>query len=148
MSGRAPGPARVMVAGPCRSGSGEPAVRAAHRRALNAAALALHRMGRAPFDGVNMALPAVAAAAGGEAAFAEVTPPLSLARTERCCACLHAGGPWEGADGTHLAAQRCACLHAGGPWEGADEEAERVGVGGRPAHHSLDEVPSATGPAR
>jgi hypothetical protein len=65
---------------------------------LNEAAVALHRAGHVPVIGINMALPMVEAAGGSDAAYDEVTMPVSLALADRCDACLRAGGPSAGAD--------------------------------------------------
>lgn len=111
----------IMVAGPYRSGSDDPAVWAENLRALNAAALALHRRGHVPVVGVNMALPVIAAAGGGEGDFAAIMMPLSLALAERCDACLRVGGPSRG----------------------ADEEVARFAARGRPVYRALDDVPEA-----
>ncbi|WP_426955888.1 hypothetical protein [Muricoccus radiodurans] len=109
----------IMVSGPYTAGGADMAGRAANLCALNAAALALHRMGHVPIIGVNMALPVIEAAGGGEAAFEAVMMPLSLALAERC-------------DG---------CLRIGGASAGADAEAARFRAAGRPVWHDLSEVP-------
>lgn len=109
----------IMVAGPYSSGGADAARRAANLRALNQAALALHRRGHVPVVGVNMALPVIEAAGGDEAAHEAVMMPLSLALAERCDACLRIGGPSRG----------------------ADDEAARFAALGRPVFRSLDEVP-------
>lgn len=107
----------IMVAGPYTAGGADAAGRAANLRAMNVAALALHRMGHVPVIGVNMALPVIEA--GGD--FDEVMMPLSLALAERCDACLRIGGPSAG----------------------ADAEATRFAVAGKPVFSALDEVPPA-----
>lgn len=69
----------IMVSGPYRSGSADPAVWAANRRAMDEAALPLIEIaGEAAYDGIMM--------------------PLSLALADRCDACLRIGGPSVGAD--------------------------------------------------
>lgn len=113
----------IMVSGPYSAGGADPARRAENLAALNDAALALLRAGHTPVVGVNMALPVVEAAGGGEAAYSEVVMPLSLALAERCDACLRVGGPSPG----------------------ADEEAGRFRAGGRPVYRSLAEVPPPGG---
>lgn len=110
----------VMVAGPYTSGGADEETRAANLRALNEAALALLRRGYVPVVGVNMALPVIAAAGGGTAAFEEVMMPLSLALAARCDACLRVGGPSAG----------------------ADTEVDRFLASGRPVYRSVAEVPS------
>jgi hypothetical protein len=87
----------IMIAGPYRSGSADPAVWAANLGTLNEAAVALFRAGHVPVIGVNMALPMIAAA-GGEGHYRELMAPVSLALVERCDACLRVGGPSTGAD--------------------------------------------------
>ena len=87
----------IMVAGPYSAGGTDAEQRAANLAALNAAALAVFRLGHVPVIGVNMALPMIAAA-GAEAAYDEIMMPLSLALAERCDACLRVGGPSAGAD--------------------------------------------------
>ena len=106
----------IMVAGPYTSGGADAAGRAANLRAMNEAALILHRMGHVPVIGVNMALPIIGA--GGD--FDEVMMPLSLALAERCDACLRIGGPSRG----------------------ADEEAERFLAAGKPVFRAIREVPA------
>jgi hypothetical protein len=109
----------IMVAGPYTSGGADAAQRAANLRRMNEAALALFRMGHVPVVGVNMALPIIDA--GGNACFAEVMMPLSLALAERC-------------DG---------CLRLDGVSEGADAEAARFRAAGKPVWTSLGQVPTA-----
>ena len=111
----------IMVAGPYRSGGADAAQRAENLRALNAAALALLRLGHVPVVGVNMTLPVVAAAGDGDAAYGEIMMPLSLALAERCDACLRIGGFSRG----------------------ADEEVERFLAAGRPVFRGIEEVPGA-----
>ena len=52
----------IMVAGPYRSGSFDPAVWAENLRTLNRAAYAVLRKGHVPIVGVNLALPVVESA--------------------------------------------------------------------------------------
>jgi hypothetical protein len=111
----------IMIAGPYRSGSTDPAVHAANLEKLNQAALALFRSGHIPIIGVNMALPMVEAAGGGGAAYEELMTPVSLALIERCDACLRIGGPSKG----------------------ADEEVARFHATGRSVYHALEDVPAA-----
>lgn len=112
----------VMVAGPYRSGSADPAAWAANLAVLNQAAVALFRAGHVPVIGVNMALPMIEAAGGDDASYREIMTPLSLALADRCDACLRIGGPSKG----------------------ADEEVVRFEAGGRPVYRSLGDVPRAT----
>jgi hypothetical protein len=71
-----------------------------------------------------MALPVIAAAGDGDAAYEEVMMPLSLALADRCDACLRIGGPSKG----------------------ADEEVEGFLAAGRPVFRGADEVPLAARP--
>ena len=112
----------IMIAGPYRSGSRDPAVWAANLKKLNEAAVALHRAGHVPTIGVNMALPMIEAAGGGQAHDEEIMAPLSLALVDRCDACLRIGGPSSG----------------------ADDEVRRFEAAARPAYRALDEVPLAS----
>lgn len=89
----------IMLAGPCRSGGTGAAERAEHFRLLNAAALAMHRLGHVLVVGVAMAPPVIAAAGRGDAAREEIMMPVPLALADRCDACLRSGGPPKGADG-------------------------------------------------
>jgi hypothetical protein len=79
----------VDHAGPYRAGGGaaDPAVRAAHLKLLNAAAVALHRAGHMPIIGVNMALPMIEAAGGADAAYEEIMAPLSPSLSAATPAC-------------------------------------------------------------
>jgi hypothetical protein len=89
-------PLWIMIAGPYTSGGGDAKARAANLAAMNRAAWAVWQRGHVPVIGVNMALPVIAAA--GEAQFAAIMMPLSLALAERCDAVLRIGGPSQGAD--------------------------------------------------
>lgn len=113
----------IMIAGPYRTGGGaaDPAIRSANLKILNEAAVALHRAGHVPIIGVNMALPMIEAVGGGDAAYAELMAPISLALVDRCDACLRVGG-----------------LSIG-----ADDEVRRFEAAGRPVYRALSEIPSA-----
>jgi hypothetical protein len=115
----------IMVSGPYGAGGADAVGRQKNLRALNAAAVALLRVGHVPVIGVNMALPMIEAAGGAEAAYRDIMMPISLALVERCDACLRVGGPSGG----------------------ADEEAERFKAAGRPVYYSLTEVPGPNEPA-
>lgn len=109
----------IMIAGPYRAGTTDPAKRAENLARLNEAAVALLRAGHVPIIGVNMALPVIAAAGGTEAAYEEIMAPLSLALVARCDACLRLGGPSRG----------------------ADDEVKLFEAAGRPVYRTLAEVP-------
>lgn len=109
----------IMVAGPYRSGSSEPAVWAENLAALNRAAHAVFRKGHVPIIGVNMALPIIDAA--GPQSYPEIMMTLSLDLAERCDAVLRIGGPSAG----------------------ADEEVRRFEERGLTVFRSLDEIPDA-----
>lgn len=109
----------IMVSGPYTAEGADKAKRAENLRAMNDAAVALHRAGHVPVIGVNMALPMIEAAGGDEAAYHEVMMPVSLALADRCDACLRVGGPSRG----------------------ADDEMRRFEAIGRPVYRSLGEVP-------
>jgi hypothetical protein len=106
-----------MVAGPYRTGAPSAEERARNLRALNLAALEVHRRGHVPVLGVNLALPIVEVAGG--AAYDDVVPPLSLALAERCDAILRLGGASAG----------------------ADLEVERVRARGGAVYASVEEIP-------
>lgn len=108
-----------MVVGPYTAGRADVANRADNLMVLNQAAVALFRAGDGPIIGVNMALPMIEAAGGGEPAYHEIMTPVSLALADRCDACLHIGGPSKG----------------------ADDEAEWFRLAGRPVYRSLADVP-------
>jgi hypothetical protein len=112
----------IMIAGPYRSGSSDPARWLANLNKLNEAAVALLRAGHVPIIGVNMALPMIAAAGGGSAADDEIMIPLSLSLVERCDACLRIGGSSKG----------------------ADDEVSRFEAAGRPVYRALDDIPAAS----
>jgi hypothetical protein len=111
----------IMVAGPYRTGSSDPAVWARNLRELNKAAYAVFRKGHVPLVAVNLVLPILAEADAGE--YARIMNPLSLSLTERCDAVLRIGGPSVG----------------------ADEEVSRFEGRGAPVYRSLDEVPGVEG---
>jgi hypothetical protein len=113
----------IMIAGPYRAGSADPAVWADNLRALNAAAHAILERGHVPVIGVNMALPVIESA--GPGSYDRIMLPLSLSLTERCDAVLRIGG-------------------ASG---GADAEIDRFRSRGLPVFRSVDEVPDTRRPA-
>ena len=113
----------IMVSGPYTAGGADTAKRAENLRLMNDAAVALQRAGHVPVIGVNMALPMIEAAGGGEAAYQEMMMPVSLALADRCDACLRVGGPSLG----------------------ADDEMRRFEAAGRPVYRSLGEVPDVEG---
>lgn len=109
----------IMVAGPYRSGSSDPAVWSRNLRKLNVAAVAIFQKGHVPIIGVNMALPVIDAA--GQEFYERTMLPLSLCLTERCDAVLRIGGLSEG----------------------ADEEVDRFRARGLRVFQSIDEIPDA-----
>jgi hypothetical protein len=109
----------IMIAGPYRSGSSDPAVWAENLRRLNAAAHALFKKGHTPIIGVNLALPVIDAA--GEEEYGQIMPALSLALADKCDAILRLDGLSQG----------------------ADEEVETFRARGLPLFRSVDEVPDA-----
>lgn len=115
----------IMVSGPYTAGGADAAARRDNLRAMNDAALVLHRAGHVPVIGVNMALPMIEAAGGGEDAFRTIMMPVSLALADRCDACLRVGGPSKG----------------------ADEEVQRFEATGRPVYRAMKEVPGVQKPA-
>jgi hypothetical protein len=108
----------IMIAGPYRSGSSDPAVWAQNLGALNKAAHAIFQKGHVPIVGVNLALPVIESA--GRESYVQIMQPLALKLTERCDAVLRIGGPSAG----------------------ADEEVEQFRARGRAVYRSLDEVPT------
>jgi len=86
----------IMVAGPYRSGSSDPAVWARNLRRLNECAHAVFLKGHLPLVGVNLALPVIESA--GPESYEQIMPLLSLSLTERCDAILRVGGASRGAD--------------------------------------------------
>jgi hypothetical protein len=108
----------IMIAGPYRSGSSDPAVWASNLRKLNDVAAAILQKGHVPIIGVNMALPVIESA--GPNSYDEIMMPLSLDLASRCDAVLRVGGPSIG----------------------ADAEVETFRERGLPVFFSLDDVPS------
>lgn len=109
----------IMIAGPYRSGSSDPAVWARNLRGLNAAAHVVFQKGHVPIIGVNLALPVIESA--GQASYGQIMPALSLSLTERCDAVLRIAGVSQG----------------------ADEEVEAFLARGLPVFRSTDDVPDA-----
>lgn len=107
----------IMVAGPYRSGSSDPAVWAENLRKLNLSAQAIFEKGQVPIIGVNMALPVIETV--GESFYERIMMPLSLRLTERCDAVLRIEGVSKG----------------------ADEEVDRFRGRGLRVFHSIDEIP-------
>ncbi len=107
----------IMVAGPYRSGSSDPAVWAENLRKLNLSAKAIFEKGHVPIIGVNMALPVIETA--GQEVYERVMMPLSLRLTERCDAVLRIEGISKG----------------------ADEEVDRFRARGLRVFQSIDEIP-------
>ena len=109
----------IMVAGPYRSGSSDPAVWSENLRKLNLSAVAIFQKGHVPVIGVNMALPVIDAA--GQEFYERIMLPLSLCLTERCDAVLRIEGLSKG----------------------ADEEVDRFRARGLRVFQSIDEIPDA-----
>ena len=107
----------IMIAGPYRSGSSDPAAWADNLQKLNAAAYAVFQKGHVPIIGVNLALPVIEAA--GQASYARIMQPLSLSLADRCDAILRIDGVSRG----------------------ADEEVETFRARRLPVFRSVDEVP-------
>ena len=107
----------IMVAGPYRSGSTDPAVWAENLRKLNLSAAAIFEKGHVPIIGVNLALPVIEAA--GQECYERIMMPLSLRLTERCDAVLRIEGVSKG----------------------ADEEVDRFRARGLRVFRSIDEIP-------
>jgi Domain of unknown function (DUF6429) len=108
----------IMVAGPYRSGSSDPAVWAANLRMLNQSANAIFQKGHVPIIGVNMALPLIEVV--GQESYERIMTPLSLSLTERCDAVLRVAGVSKG----------------------ADEEVDRFRARGLRVFSSIEEIPS------
>jgi hypothetical protein len=87
----------TMVAGPCRCGEAGAAKTAENPRALNAADLAVRRLGHVPAVGFDLALPVIVAAGGDHAACEGIMMPASLALAGCCDACLRIGDRSKGA---------------------------------------------------
>ena len=109
----------IMVAGPYRSGSSDPAAWAGNLRRLNDAACEVMRRGHIPIVGVNLALPVIESA--GEDTYREIMIPLSLGLTERCDAVLRIDGVSQG----------------------ADDEVRMFQARGLPVFRSVEEIPRA-----
>ena len=107
----------IMVAGPYRSGSSDPAVWAENLRKLNSSAKAIFEKGHVPIIGVNMALPIIETA--GQEFYERIMMPLSLSLTERCDAVLRIEGVSKG----------------------ADEEVDRFRARGLRVFQSIEEIP-------
>jgi hypothetical protein len=86
----------IMVAGPYRSGSSDPAVWAQNLRTLNRSAYAILQKGHVPIIGVNLALPVIESA--GQESYGQIMSALSMSLTERCDAVLRIEGVSQGAD--------------------------------------------------
>lgn len=110
----------IMVAGPYRSGSSDPAVWARNLGRLNHAAYGIFRKGHVPIIGVNLALPLIESAS--PESYDEIMTPLSLSLTERCDAVLRIDGVSQG----------------------ADEEVETFLARGLPVFRSVDQIPAVT----
>jgi hypothetical protein len=108
----------IMIAGPYRSGSSDPAVWSSNLRKLNSSAVAIFEKGHIPIIGVNMALPIIDAA--GQEFYETIMLPLSLCLTERCDAILRIEGKSIG----------------------ADAEVDRFRARGLRVFQSLDEIPN------
>lgn len=109
----------IMIAGPYRTGSSDPAEWARNLRKLNLAANAVFQKGHVPIIGVNLALPIIQAV--GDSFYGAIMMPLSLSLTERCDAVLRIEGKSSG----------------------ADEEVAKFKTRGQPVFRSVDEVPLA-----
>jgi hypothetical protein len=109
----------IMVAGPYRSGSSDPAVWAQNLRILNGFAYAVLEKGHVPIVGVNLALPIIECA--GQGSYGAIMTALSLSLTERCDAILRIDGVSRG----------------------ADDEVEKFRARGLPVFRSTDEIPNA-----
>ena len=107
----------IMIAGPYRSGSSDPAVWAENHRKLNAVALAVFQKGHTPIVGVNLALPIIERA--GQGSSGQIMQPLSLRLAERCDAVLRIDGASQG----------------------ADEEVETFRARGLPVFRTVNEIP-------
>ena len=113
----------IMVAGPYRSGSTDPAVWTENLRKLNLSAAAIFEKGHVPIIGVNMALPVIETA--GQETYERIMMPLSLRLTERCDAVLRIEGVSKG----------------------ADLEVDRFRARGLRVFQSIDEIPDSRGNA-
>ncbi|UTW61424.1 DUF4406 domain-containing protein [bacterium SCSIO 12741] len=86
----------IMISGPYRSGSSDPAVWAQNLEAMNKAAFQVFQKGHVPVIGVNGALPIIKIA--GEQHYDSLMMPISMALADRCDAVWRIGGPSKGAD--------------------------------------------------
>lgn len=95
-------PLLILVAGPYRSGTNDnPALIAAHVKAMTDTALEIYRMGHMPVLGEWFALPLIEAAGSkrmGDAIFNELFHPVAVRLIDHCDAVLRIGGPSAGAD--------------------------------------------------
>ncbi|MGY0231751.1 DUF4406 domain-containing protein [Longispora urticae] len=95
-------PLMILVAGPYRSGTGDdPALLAAHARAMHETALVLFRAGHLAVTGEALALPLLEVAGSvrpGDPPFDEIFHPVAERLLARCDAVLRIGGPSAGAD--------------------------------------------------
>jgi hypothetical protein len=119
MSVKSQGRMWIMVAGPYRSGSSDPAVWAQNLRALNRSAHAVLQKGHVPIIGVNLALPVIETA--GEESYGQIMSALSMSLTERCDAVLRIDGASQG----------------------ADDEVETFRARGLSVFRSIEEIPNA-----
>jgi hypothetical protein len=108
----------IMVAGPYRSGSSDPAIWVQNLRRLNDAAYQVFQKGHIPIIGVNLALPIIDSA--GQEMYEPIMVPVSLGLTERCDAVLRIAGASRG----------------------ADDEVKRFEDRGLRVFRSVDEIPS------
>ena len=108
----------IMVGGPYRTGSSDPAVWARNLRRLNNAAYVIFQKGHVPVIGVNLALPVIDSA--GSELYEQIMASLSLSLTERCDAVLRIDGASQG----------------------ADAEVERFLARGLSVFESVDEIPT------
>jgi len=92
----------ILVAGPCRSGTGgDAALIERNLQRLEQAALAIYRRGHVPMIGEWLALPLAKAAGSsrlGDAISEEFLYPASRRLLSRCDAVLRIGGESKGAD--------------------------------------------------
>ena len=92
----------ILIAGPCRSGTGDdPARMAANLHRLEAAALPLLRAGHQPLIGEWVALPLLRLAGStrpGDAPYEEILCPVAHHLLGRCDAVLRLEGQSAGAD--------------------------------------------------
>jgi len=89
-------PLWIMIAGPYRSGSADPAVWAGNLERLNKAAFEIFRKGHVPIIGVHVALPIIGSI--GSDRYDDIMMPLSMRLADRCDAVLRLEGTSAGAD--------------------------------------------------